>query len=181
MIGIALDFMDRIRPPDRAIRWMRRFLYGIGVVALIVVVARPFFTVGINLDHSLPGHVFLIHKGEMPERGQFVAFRFQGFEPYFPAGATFVKILVGMPGDVVSAVDEACIEYRVYSPSFGTVIGCAKPRTRDGKVLLLGPVGEIPGKMYAVRGTHPDSLDSRYAAVGWIRQGQIIGRAYSLF
>jgi len=177
VIGIALDSMARIRPPDRAIRWMRRFLYGMGIIAFTAVVARPFFTLGINLDHSLPGHVFLIHKGEMPVKGQLVAFLFQGFPPYFPQGTTFVKILAGVPGDVVRAVDEGCIKYRVNR----TIIGCAKPRTHDGKVLLLGPVGEIPRGRYAVRGTHPDSLDSRYAAVGWIRRGQIIGRAYRLF
>jgi len=177
VIGVVIDFMDRIRPPDRVIRWMTWLLYGMGMIAFTAVVARPFFTLGINLDHSLPGYVFLIHKGEMPERGQLVAFRFQGFEPYFPAGATFVKILAGMPGDVVSAVDEGCIKYRVNR----VVIGCAKPGTRDGQMLLLGPVGEIPRERYAVRGTHPDSLDSRYAAVGWIRKSQIIGHAYRLF
>ncbi|MDQ6959615.1 MAG: S26 family signal peptidase [Mariprofundaceae bacterium] len=181
MIGIAIDFMDRIRPSGRVIRWMTWLLYGMGMIALTAVVARPFFTVGINLDHSLPGHVFLIHRGEMPEKEQFVAFRFQGFEPYFPVGVTFVKILAGTPGDRVHAGNHGCIEYRVNSQSTGTIIGCAKPEARDGRTLLLGPVGEIPRGRYAVRGTHPDSLDSRYAAVGWIRQGQIIGRAYRLF
>jgi len=177
VIGIALDFMDRIRPSVRVIRWMTWLLYGMGMIAFTAVVSRPFFTLGINLDHSLPGHVFLIHKGEMPVKGQLVAFRFQGFPPYFPQGTTFVKILAGVPGDVVRAVDEGCIKYRVNR----MVIGCAKPRTRDGQMLLLGPVGEIPRERYAVRGTHPDSLDSRYAAVGWIRQSQIIGHAYRLF
>ncbi len=177
MIGIALGFMDRIRPSDCVMRWMTWLLYGMGMIAFTAVVARPFFTVGINLDHSLPGHVFLIHKGEMPAKGKFVGFRFQGFPPYFPQGAIFVKILAGVPGDVVRVVDDGCIKYRVNR----IVIGCAKPRTRDGKTLLLGPVGEIPRGRYAVRGTHPDSLDSRYAAVGWIRRGQIIGRAYRLF
>jgi len=173
--------MDRIRPSDRAIRWMLRTLYALGVMALVIAICRPFFTIGINLDHSLPGRVFLIHKGEMPERGQLVAFRFQGYPPYFPAGATFVKILAGVPGDVIQAVDNGCIEYRVHTRDFVMVIGCAKPDTRDGRPLNLGPVGEIPDGRYAVAGTHPDSLDSRYAAVGWIARDQIIGRAYRVF
>jgi len=181
VIATATAFMDRIRPSDRAIRWMLRTLYALGVMALVIAICRPFFTIGINLDHSLPGHVFLIHKGEMPARGQFVAFRFQGFEPYFPRGATFVKILAGMPGDEVRAVSDGCIEYRVFTHSFVSVIGCAKPDTRDGRPLNLGPVGEIPDGRYAVAGTHPDSLDSRYAAVGWIARDQIIGRAWMVF
>jgi len=173
----VMDFMDRIHPSARAIRWMMRILYGMGILSLTMFAARPFFTVGINLDHSLPGHVFLIHKGEMPKRGQIVAFRFQGYKPYFPEGSTFVKILAGVPGDVVRAVDHGCIEYRVNR----TVIGCAKGRTRDGKPLTLGPVGEIPRNHYAVRGTDIDSFDSRYAGVGWIKKTQVIGRAYRLF
>jgi conjugal transfer pilin signal peptidase TrbI len=181
VIAAMSSFMDRIRPSDRIIRWLLRMLYAMGVVALAVALCRPFFTIGINLDHSLPGHVFLIHKGEMPERGQLVAFRFQGFPPYFPAGATFVKILAGMPGDEVRAEDAGCIEYRAHTRTFVMVIGCAKAKTRDGHPLNLGPVGEIPQGRYAVAGTHPDSLDSRYAAVGWIRRDQIIGRAYRIF
>lgn len=181
MIADAIAFMDRIRPSDRAIRWLTRALYAMGVVALVMTACRPFFSLGINLDHSLPGHVFLIHKGEMPRRGQIVAFRFQGFAPYFPAGTTFVKILAGVPGDVVQAANNGCIEYRVHAPTSSMVIGCAKANARDGLPLHPGPVGKIPQGRYAVAGTHPDSFDSRYAGVGWIRRDQIIGRAWRIF
>lgn len=181
MIASAMDFLDRIRPPDRVIRRMTWLLYGMAAMAATVVVAMPFFTIGINLDHSLPGHVFLIHKGEMPRRGQIVAFRFQGHPPYFPAGTTFVKILAGVPGDVVQAANNGCIEYRVHAPTSSMVIGCAKANARDGLPLHPGPVGKIPQGRYAVAGTHPDSFDSRYAGVGWIRRDQIIGRARMIF
>jgi len=177
MIAAFMDVVERIQPPARWIRWMMWLLYGMLAIALTAVLARPFFTIGINLDHSLPGHVFLIHKGEMPARGQIMAFRFQGYKPYFRAGTTFVKILAGIPGDVVRATDHGCIQYRVNH----TVIGCARAFAHDGHPLNLGPVGEIPKGRYAVRGTSFDSFDSRYAGVGWIKRGQIIGRAYRLF
>ncbi len=166
----------RIRPPESVLRWMTRTLYAVAALIFVLLVAKPFFTIGINLDHSLPGYVFLIHKGEMPVKGQIVAFRFQGYKPYFSAGTIFVKLLAGVPGDVVSAVDHGCIEYRVNQ----MVIGCVRPKARDGHPLNLGPVGEIPPGRYAVRGTSIDSFDSRYAGVGWIKRSQIIGRAYRL-
>jgi conjugal transfer pilin signal peptidase TrbI len=28
---------------------------------------------------------------------------------------------------------------------------------------------------------HPDSLDSRYALVGWVSETELVGRAFSLF
>ncbi len=177
MMAAAMEFMDSIHPPERVIRWLMRLLYAMAAIVITTVVARPFFTVGINLDHSLPGTVFLIHKGEMPKRGQVVAFRFQGYKPYFPAGAIFVKLLAGIPGDTVRATDHGCIQYSVNQ----TVIGCARAHARDGHSLNLGPVGMIPKGRYAVRGTSWDSFDSRYAGVGWIRKSQIIGRAYRLF
>jgi len=113
----------------------------------------------------------------MPKKGQIIAFRFQGYKTYFPPDAIFVKMLAGVPGDVVRAVNHGCIAYQVNQ----TQVGCARATTRDGDPLTLGPVGEIPEHRYFVRGVSPDSFDSRYAGVGWIRKDQIIGRAYRLF
>lgn len=180
-----LDTLYRHQPPAWVVRSLYRLLIGMVAIAALAVIAMPFFSIGINLDHSLPGHVFLIHKdGTPPGRGQIVAFRFQGYEPYFPEGTTFVKILAGVPGDTVSAMHNGCIEYRVNvtrTDPNGTLIGCAKPKARDGRELRPGPTGMIPDGEYAVRGTHADSMDSRYAAVGWVGRSQIIGRAWRIF
>ena len=42
-------------------------------------------------------------------------------------------------------------------------------------------VGVIPAGHYYVYAPHKDSLDSRYALVGWISEEEIIGRTFSLF
>ena len=131
------------------------------------------YAVGINCSPSLPYHAFLIHKGEAVAKGQFVAFRWAGGGPY-PAGVTFVKIVVGMAGDHVTRIDR---DYYVNDIAVGT----AKTVSRKGVTLEPGPVGILPPGRYYVRAPHPDSLDSRYALTGWISEEQIIGRAYALF
>ena len=131
------------------------------------------YTLGLNVTSSLPDRLFLIHKGEPPGRGQYVAFRWRGGGPY-PAGATFVKEIAGMPGDVVSRVDR---DFFVA----GAPVGRAKPSSRQGLALAPGPTGTLPPGAYYVRSPHPDSLDSRYQLTGWVVQAQIIGRAHALF
>ena len=131
------------------------------------------YTLGLNVTSSLPTRLFLIHPGEWPRRGQYAAFRWQGGGPY-PAGVTFVKQLAGVPGDVVTRID------RDFFVS-GLPVGHAKLTSRQGLRLEPGPTGTIPADKYYLRAPHPDSLDSRYALVGWVAQAQIIGRAYALF
>lgn len=143
--------------------------------ALMIVGAAMFqqhFTFGLNVSPSLPARIFLIHKGEMPQQGQYVAFRWPGGGPY-PAGITFVKIIAGTAGDAVSCVDR---DFFVN----GSYVGRTKPVSRQGTPLEPGPTGILPAGHYYVRAPHPDSLDSRYRLTGWISQSQIIGRAYAL-
>src|SRR6266571_1335866 len=80
--------------------------------------------------------LFLIHKGERPGRGQYVAFRWPGGGPY-PAGATFVKRIAGAAGDTVSRVGR---EFRVN----GVPVGTAKMVNRLGQALEPGPTGVLP-------------------------------------
>ena len=63
----------------------------------------------------------------------------------------------------------------------GEPVGWAKPFSAERTPLALGPTGVIPDGHYYVSGTHPDSLDSRYALAGWIRRDALIGRAYVVF
>ena len=131
------------------------------------------FCFGLNASASLSHRVFLIHKGENPRRGDYVAFRWHGGGAY-RAGATFVKIISGLPGDTVTISDR---DFFVN----GTYVGKAKTTSRQGVPLDLGPAGELPAGRYYVRARHLDSLDSRYRLTGWISEAQIIGRAYALF
>ncbi len=143
---------------------------------LLVLAAIAFnmnFAIGLNSSASLPNLVFLVHKGEIPARGQYIAFRWPGGGPY-DAGVTFVKIVAGVPGDTVTRVGR---EFFVN----GDFVGRAKSRSHSGARLELGPAGELPPGRFYVRALHPDSLDSRYQVTGWVAEGQIIGRAYVVF
>jgi len=132
------------------------------------------FTVGVNATPSLPYTLCLIVKGEFsPQRGDLVAFRWPGGGPY-PAGATFSKFVQGVPGDEVTTVGR---EFFVN----GQPVGLAKPFSAQREPLVPGPTGVIPEGHYYVAGSHPDSLDSRYALAGWIRREALIGRAHVVF
>jgi conjugal transfer pilin signal peptidase TrbI len=148
-----------------------------GIAWLLLIIAAGFFqghfSFGLNATPSLPHHLFLIHKGEFPQRGQYVAFRWLGGGPY-PTGVTFVKLLAGVPGDRVTRVD------RTFYVN-GIPVGTAKTVSRRGDPLVLGATGVLPAGHYYVQAPHPDSLDSRYRLTGWITDHQIIGRAYALF
>jgi conjugal transfer pilin signal peptidase TrbI len=144
-------------------------------VALVVIALwfHAHYGFGLNASPSLPHRLFLIQKGEMPGRGDFVAFRWAGGGPY-PAGVTFIKVLAGVPGDEVTRDAEG---FHVN----GTSVGMPKPVSRQGQVLETGPTGRIPEGRYYVHAGHPDSLDSRYQLTGWIPASRIIGRAHALF
>ena len=150
-------------------RW--RLVYGL--IASVALAFHTRYAIGVNVTASLPYRVFIIDKGERPARGHYVAFRWPGGGAY-AAGVTFVKQIAGAPGDVVTRVGR---DFFVN----GVPVGLAKPMSRSGQRLEPGPTGMLPAGRYYVRAPHPDSLDSRYALLGWISESQIIGRAYVLF
>lgn len=158
---------------DRLMRHLR--LWGVPylLAAMLAVWFDAHYTLGLNATESLPQRLFLIERGEQPYRGDHVAFRWQGGGPY-PAGSTFIKIVAGVPGDVVTRVDG------VYFVN-GQSMGRAKSVSRQGILLQPGPTGTMPAGFLYVSTPHPDSLDSRYALTGWVSTAQIIGRAYALF
>jgi conjugal transfer pilin signal peptidase TrbI len=150
-------------------RWRSVYL----LVASVAFAFDARYTIGLNVTASLPYRLFIIDKGDHPERSQYVAFRWPGGGPY-AAGATFVKQIIGIPGDVITRVNRSFFVN-------GHPVGLAKPMSQSGQPLALGPTGSLPTGRYYVRAPHPDSLDSRYALLGWIAESQIIGRAYVLF
>jgi conjugal transfer pilin signal peptidase TrbI len=147
--------------------------------ALVAVAAfARYFTLTINISNSLPGTIFLVHKGSKPEKGDLTAFRYAGGGPY-ERGTLFLKQMVGIPGSTVVAND-AGNGYRDYFVD-GKPVGRAKPLSSAGMPLAPGPAGLIPEGRYYLAAPNPDSLDSRYALVGWVADDQIVGRAYRIF
>jgi type-F conjugative transfer system protein TraW len=86
---------------ERSVEHLKRWALVYVAIAAIALWFHAHYGFGLNASPSLPHRLFLIHKGEMPSRGDFVAFRWAGGGPY-PAGVTFIKVLAGMPGDEVT-------------------------------------------------------------------------------
>lgn len=153
----------------------RRVLILSGVLALLLVgrgvadaAARWRFSV--NLTDSLPNWAFLVDRADRtPERGELVVFA-PPPNPWFKPGAVFAKHVAGVPGDRVERRDR---DFWVA----GRFVGRAKDHARDGSSVEAGPAGVIPSGRYFVVTDHPDSLDSRYADIGWIGRDRIIGVA----
>lgn len=167
------DRFDAARFRSRAVTHLRR--WGLAYAAAVAggVWFHSHYTLGLNATHSLPGTLYLIERGVLPQRGEHVAFRWAGGGPY-PAGVTFIKVLAGQPGDTVARDGTTFVVA-------GTTLGQAKPTSRRGEPLEPGPTGTLPEGRYFVFAPHPDSLDSRYALTGWIAREQFIGRARAIF
>lgn len=147
-----------------------------GAVFIFAVLARCAtasvdFT--INMTHSLPGTLYVIHKGGHFVKGDLVAYRWHGGATY-PAGVTFIKQVTGIPGDVVKREGHAFWVNEHF-------IGVAKSTSLAGVPLFPSATGAIPQDAYFMSTPNPDSLDSRYSISGNVLQSDIIGKAYALF
>ena len=133
-----------------------------------------YYWVGINITKSLPQRFFFIKKTDLSvARDDIISFRWDGGPPY-PKGITFTKIAKGVPGDVVT------VQGRDFYIN-GQFVASAKPYSKMGEPLALGPTGVIPPDHYFVWTPHIDSLDSRYALTGWIKAEQLQGKSIPLF
>ena len=169
----------------------RRYWKSYTIPVVVVLLLQLVLRIDVNYTESLPGHVFITIKGWKTDlqRGEYVAYAFPTEHPYSPfrKGAQMVKIIGGVPGDVVRMTENRGFEVigRNDSDAFGKIgghfMGTAKPISRMGKPLEAGPVGVIPKGEYYVFAPHKDSLDSRYAMVGWVRAIDIVGRTYAIF
>ncbi len=126
----------------------------------------------VNATTSLPNWAFLIERKRVPARGDFIFFepppgpllaRHFGADPQ-----PFGKIVYGVAGERVTR------QGRLFSIN-GRPVALAKPTTRFGEPLALGPTGIIPRGCYFVGTPHRDSFDSRYAAIGWVCHPRVIG------
>lgn len=156
-------------------RFRKRLVRGLctlGAVVLAGYAISPFYTVGFNITHSLPGYVYLIEKDVAPVKDGVFAFH----PPKNPYQNThyFVKLIKGVPGDVVTWQGQ---DFFIN----GIPLGTAKPVSIDGKPLTKSGAGVIPQGYYFVWTPHKDSFDSRYGEIGWIHESAFIGRAQFIF
>ena len=126
----------------------------------------------VNASTSLPHWAFLIDREAAPSRGDFIFFdppQTKLLERHFGTDLKpFGKIVEGVAGDRIET------NGRLFLIN-GRPVARAKPATRRGEPLALGPTGIIPRGCYFVATPHPDSFDSRYAAIGWICRPRILG------
>jgi conjugal transfer pilin signal peptidase TrbI len=160
------------RPPEVSLTRLKLVM----LVLVLVLLGRGVtdtlarYRFGINETESLPNWAFITDvRDRKPVRGDLVTFVAPP-NPYYPAGAEFVKRVAGVPGDRVEVRGR---EFLIN----GAPVGRAKERSRDGRPAELGPTGIIPRDHYFVVTPHVDSLDSRYAVIGWVSRSSIVGVA----
>lgn len=156
--------------------WPRLALWGgLGAAALALSSLSAFardHALMINASPSLPYWAVWLIRGAVPQRGDIILFeppaspllvKHFGSEP-----KPFGKRVSGVPGDVVTERNRAFFVN-------GRLVARAKPRSRLGEPLALGPAGTVPRGCYFVTTEHKDGFDSRYAAIGWICAPRILG------
>ena len=160
----------------RSPAWPRLALWGaLGAAALALSSLSAFardHALMINASPSLPYWAVWLTRGAVPQRGDIILFdpptspllvKHFGSEPQ-----PFGKRVSGVPGDVVTERNRAFFVN-------GRLVAKAKPRSRLGEPLALGPTGAVPRGCYFVTTEHKDGVDSRYAAIGWICAPRILG------
>lgn len=126
------------------------------------------YKIGVNKTNSLSNWGYVIDRTNHDvQRGSLIEFVVPDNE-YYPRGASFVKRVSGVPGDVVERRDNEVFVN-------GDFVGIAKSHDQKGKPVEAGPLGEIPAGHVFVTGDHKDSLDSRYAVIGFIPANRILG------
>ncbi|EKG0020428.1 S26 family signal peptidase [Vibrio cholerae] len=149
-----------------------RWLCGVVFIVLLGWSASPFVKIGFNGTNSVDGYLFLIVKGEIPKKGELVAF--WPPENDFYQNIWFVKYMKGGAGDEVVRTGQSFYINSEY-------IGDAKTQSNSGVALQPSNGGVLPEGYYFVWTPHEDSFDSRYEQIGWIPEKSIIGRAFRIF
>ena len=98
------------------------------------------------------------------------------FEPPDAIGAPvpYLKTVRGVPGMRIAVHADRTVHVN------GVPLGRAKTHALDGRALDAIAPGIVPPEHYYVHGDHRDSHDSRYAEIGLVPRGRILGRAVAL-
>ena len=109
--------------------------------------------------------------GEDPKPGDRVL-----FEPPEAVGSRvpYLKTVRGVPGMAIAVGEDRTVWLD------GEPVGRAKTHALDGRPLVAIASGIIPPGHFYVHTGHVDSHDSRYAEIGLVPRGRILGRAVRL-
>lgn len=155
--------------------FMFRYVCVIALIGLVLWGVSPWYKIGLNINHSLPGYLYLFEKTKDIHRGDMMAF----YPPdnRFYKNTWFTKYAAGVSGDVITVKNR---EYYIGDK----YLGRAKEYSTKNDVLISSMTdGDhiIPDGRYFVWTPHEDSFDSRYEDIGLIKEDAIIGRAYRIF
>ena len=109
--------------------------------------------------------------GEAPEVGDRVL-----FNPPDAVGSKvpYLKTVRGVPGMRIDVGEDGTVSLD------GVAAGKAKTHALDGRALAVIAVGTIPPGHFYLHADHADSHDSRYAEIGLVPRGRILGRAIAM-
>ena len=148
----------------------------IGLVAMIAVAvlwlaAVSHVHVNASWSDGAWGYAAFPLFGEDPEVGDRVL-----FEPPDAVGSEvpYLKTVRGVPGMAVAVGADGTVTLD------GEPVARAKPHALDGRPLAAIAPGIIPPGHFYLHADHVDSHDSRYAEIGLVPRGRILGRAIAM-
>jgi type IV secretory pathway protease TraF len=165
--------------------WVRRAGFTLATISLVLAAVSPWYSVAVRDDESLPQYAFfIIEKGAVPTRGNYVAFRmteeyanrFQAagsLRPYARVGHLWVKQAYGMAGDQIAVEGP-----RIFIN--GRYLATALEQDRYHQRLRTAKFPTtIPADQYYLGLPHPRSFDSKY--IGLVALKDIQGVVHPLF
>lgn len=157
---------------------LKSWVYAIWISVLAVIGIEAAFafigvSVGINPTASQPNRLFIILKGQPPQRGDLAAFRFPGSR-YYREGVLFVKEVEGLPGDHLQIRSDRTVKL---NGIFLDTVRATDSQGRAVEPFLFD--GVIPDGAYFLYAPAQNSYDSRY--YGLIGKERIVGKVIPLF
>ena len=148
----------------------------IGLVAMIAVAvlwlaAVSHVHVNASWSDGAWGYAAFPLFGEDPEVGDRVL-----FEPPEAVGSEvpYLKTVRGVPGMAITVGRDGIVRLD------GEPVAGAKTHALDGRPLAAIAPGIIPPGHFYLHADHVDSHDSRYAEIGLVPRGRILGRAIAM-
>lgn len=158
------------RPSKKLTPRRKMLIFGCSAISAVILLGLSQGTLVMNGSKSLPDNgYFMLRWPKLVSKGSYVAFEtpepFQGVFGDF----VFVKKVFAVGGEVIEVHDDkVCVEQICFPISDSAA----------NKGLKLNQATIVPEGRLAVYGTADDSLDSRYAQIGFLAKEDVIASGY---
>ncbi len=165
--------------------WTMRTALAVAAVSLSLTAISPWYQIYVRDDESLPQYsFFILHKGALPARGDYVAFEMAqeyadrvqpaGFQrPYARVGKLWLKEAYGLAGDTVH------VQGRIIFVNDQPVASVIHRDIFKQPVEPAQFVSPIPEGQYYLGLPHPRSFDSR--VIGYVSAKDVKGVVWPIF